>query len=597
MEFINYDKRKNQDLFVNLQEESLTNLTNVQNYIPIYSRFFELNESNYNSINLQHAWCLSSLKHRVDEKKNIYKANLKNAATGKSKAKDIFFKMAPLLDSFKYLIGKYNIDDKKLFSLPKYNSTSAEVHPKLIDSNNSAYVDGFFLFLSSTLIHKYNFIHGVDYYGSFLAIQNSYTVNVAEDLEYLCKSDFFNRNKNKLFLIEDFPASFYEDTSKAQQPLIKIDTTQTPVLSIDPINNDLFEDLFTETETVGESSGCITLEELSELSIEVDSLQQDSLDNNNNSKTTTIKSCTNTSSSCSSRSSHTNSDDELEEEDLEGDHGDEGEEEYSDESDDSESSYNEPVVNATIKQFPVQVIGMEQCETTFDELILSNKDLPEEEWFSAFMQIIMILVTYQKAFSFTHNDLHSCNVMYNTTDKKYLYYCFNKVYYKVPTFGRIFKIIDFGRAIYKCKGQLFCSDSFQQGGDAVTQYNTEPYFNDKKPRLEPNPSFDLCRLACSIFDYVVDDLDDVKNLKNCSEVVKLVVEWCLDDKGLNLLYKTNGDERYPEFKLYKMIARTAHKHTPQAQLSRKVFRQYICQKAAANSEELINIDEIPSFIV
>ena len=96
---------------------------------------------------------------------------------------------------------------------------------------------------------------------------------------------------------------------------------------------------------------------------------------------------------------------------------------------------------------------------------------------------------------------------------------------------------------------------------------------------------------------MVEDLDDVKNLKNCSEVVKLIVEWCLDDKGLNLLYKTNGDERYPEFKLYKMIARTAHKHTPQAQLSRKVFRQYICQKVAANSEELINIDEIPSFIV
>ena len=596
MEFINYDKRKNQDLFVNLQEETLTNLTNVQNYIPIYSRFFELNESNYNSINLQHAWCLSSLKHRIDDKKNIYKANLKNSATGKSKAKDIFFKMAPLLDSFKYLIGKYNIEDKKLFSLPKYNSTVTDVHPKLIDTNNSAYVDGFFLFLSSTLIHSHKFIHGVDYYGSFLAIQNSYTVNVAEDLEYLCKSDFFNRNKNKLFLIEDFSASFYEDTNKSQQPLIKIDTTETQTLSIDPINNDLFEDLFTETEPLGE---CITLEELSELSIEVDSLQQDNIEDNNT-RTTTIKSSTNTSSSCSSRSSHTNSDDEMGEEDDEDDDedgDDDDDEEYSDGSDESESSYNEPVVNATIKQFPVQVIGMEQCETTFDELILSNKDLPEEEWFSAFMQIIMILVTYQKAFWFTHNDLHSCNVMYNTTDKKYLYYCYNKVYYKVPTFGRIFKIIDFGRAIYKCKGQLFCSDSFQQGGDAVTQYNTEPYFNDKKPRLEPNPSFDLCRLACSIFDYVVDDLDDVKNLKNCSEVVKLIVEWCLDDKGLNLLYKTNGDERYPEFKLYKMIARTAHKHTPQAQLSRKVFKQYICQKASANSEELINIDEIPSFIV
>ena len=31
----------------------------------------------------------------------------------------------------------------------------------------------------------------------------------------------------------------------------------------------------------------------------------------------------------------------------------------------------------------------------------------------------------------------------------------------------------------------------------------------------------------------------------------------------NILYKKNGDERYPDFKLYKMIARTVHNHTPE----------------------------------
>jgi DNA repair exonuclease SbcCD ATPase subunit len=34
------------------------------------------------------------------------------------------------------------------------------------------------------------------------------------------------------------------------------------------------------------------------------------------------------------------------------------------------------------------------------------------------------------------------------------------------------------------------------------------------------------------------------------------------------LYKNNGEERYPDFKLYKMIARCVHKHTPHAQLER-----------------------------
>jgi hypothetical protein len=239
---------------------------------------------------------------------------------------------------------------------------------------------------------------------------------------------------------------------------------------------------------------------------------------------------------------------------------------------------------------------MEPCENTFDDLILTN-ELTEEEWFSAFMQIIMILITYQKSFSFTHNDLHTNNVMYNSTEKKYLYYQYDKKYYKVPTFGRIFKIIDFGRSIYTYNEILFCSDNFEHGGDASTQYNFEPYFNDKKPRLEPNYSFDLCRLACSIFDFLIDDLDEIKNINNCSSIVKLIVEWCTDDNNMNILYKNNGMERYPDFKLYKMISRCVHKHTPQAQLERIEFSNYLIKKSNLPKKyTLINIDEIPSFV-
>ena len=185
--------------------------------------------------------------------------------------------------------------------------------------------------------------------------------------------------------------------------------------------------------------------------------------------------------------------------------------------------------------------------------------------------------------------------MYNTTDVKYIYYCYKKNYYKVPTFGRIFKIIDFGRAIYKFDGKIFCSDSFQPGADAATQYNTEPYFNDKKPRLEPNYSFDLCRLACSIFDYVIDDLDEIEDFEKCEPIVKIIYDWCLDDSGINILYKNNGVERYPDFKLYKMIARCVHNHTPQAQLERTEFKNYIVSKNKVPSDQIIiNIDSIPA---
>jgi hypothetical protein len=236
---------------------------------------------------------------------------------------------------------------------------------------------------------------------------------------------------------------------------------------------------------------------------------------------------------------------------------------------------------------------MECCENTFDELIMEN-ELTEEEWYSALMQIIMILLTYQKAYSFTHNDLHTNNVMYNSTDKKYIYYLYKKKYYKVPTFGRIFKIIDFGRSIYKCNGKLFCSDSFEQNGDAATQYNIEPYFNEKKPRLEPNYSFDICRLACSIFDYVIEDMDEIKDLTKCTPIQRLINEWCIDDKGIHLLYKTNGLDRYPDFKLYKMIARCVHNHTPNAQLDRPEFNNYIITNGEI-PKDIIDIDSIPNF--
>ena len=65
------------------------------------------------------------------------------------------------------------------------------------------------------------------------------------------------------------------------------------------------------------------------------------------------------------------------------------------------------------------------------------------------IQVIMMLIAYQNVFDLTHNDLHTNNIMHVTTDKQFLNYRFDGKYYKVPTYGRIYKIIDFGRAIYR----------------------------------------------------------------------------------------------------------------------------------------------------
>jgi hypothetical protein len=592
---LNYQKRKNIDLFKSLEDSSGLFLSKTQNYIPIYKRFFSLNETNWNNINLNHKWYISSIKEGDSENSNLYNCKIKNTNTQKTKDKEIFFKLAPLLDPYKYLIGKYDITNKDLFKLPDINSDESNVNPKFLDPNNSAYVDGFFIYLSSSLNEIHNFLHGLDYYGSFLAIKNSYKLNVFDDLEYLINSDFFNKNKNILFQINDYDHIFPDENKKKKPIKIEYNSSAKSELSIKSFDEEIFDEIFENTDLNEQN-----LKELDNNEL-IDMSNSNILENN--SKSTTIKS----GSTCSSRTSHTsssseNNDDKYSEksegtEETEQTNNSENneDEEWEDIDSDECSDDFEEKIEATIPQFPVQIIGMEYCENTFDDLILCDELKDENEWFSALMQIIMILITYQKTFAFTHNDLHTNNVMYNTTDKKYLYYCYKKKYYKVPTYGRLFKIIDFGRSIYKYNGKIFCSDSFQNGGDAATQYNTEPYFNDKKPRLDPNYSFDLCRLACSIFDYLIDDLSEIKDLDSCDPVKRLIVEWCLDDKGINLLYKNNGVDRYPDFKLYKMIARCVHKHTPQAQLERPEFKLFEYTKKDIPSE-VFDIDSLPCYV-
>ena len=80
-------------------------------------------------------------------------------------------------------------------------------------------------------------------------------------------------------------------------------------------------------------------------------------------------------------------------------------------------------------------------------------------------------------------------------------------------------------------------------------------------------------------------------------IQKLIHTWCLDDNGKNVLYKKNGDERYPNFKLYKMIARNVNKHSPEAQLEYDVFKEYISSEVPETTSLIIDIDSIPKYYV
>ena len=78
-----------------------------------------------------------------------------------------------------------------------------------------------------------------------------------------------------------------------------------------------------------------------------------------------------------------------------------------------------------------------------------------------------------------------------------------------------------------------------------------------------------------MYDFVLDSDEPLP--KKMTPLQKLVHSWCLDDNGMNVLYKKNGEERYPNFKLYKMIARLVHKTRPHDQLKNPFFSQFICK--------------------
>ena len=600
-----YYKNKHPLLFETL-ENAKTGLHNLQNYVPLYQRFFSLSDSNQNAINLNHRYHAVSVESSVNKNTVVATLSAEDELITKT---PVFIKYSPLLDPIKYLSGKYDMESNDLLALPHFDTAdnaNKSVHQKKMhDVNNSSYVDSYFTYLTSRVLHTHGFVHGLDFYGSFLANQDEFTVNVYDELDYFSTCNFFLKNRNELFRLDETPSDFFESAARQcnngsgrSKPTVRLgEDLELEVDILDASSHECtFDGLFVAPACDGDAPESV----LEECGLEPNDQDQEQSKCSQSCSQSQCSQCN--SDSCSSRSS----DDILEVDDDEDKHpascsgdnsdGDSG----SSGSSDSDYDENDEVYNAHIFNFPVHAIMMEKCDNTLDSLMCSKNELTDPEWAATLLQVIMALTAYQHMFAFTHNDLHTNNIMFVKTDKKFLHYLHKGVYYRVPTYGRIMKIIDFGRAIYKYRGQTLCSDSFDRHGDAATQYNCEPYMNSRKPRLDPNPSFDLCRLACSLFDYFVEDIRDeaeyAATLKE-SRVASIVVEWLKDDKGRNVLYKKNGDERYPEFKLYKMIARTVHGAVPHEQLLRPVFAHYAIPRKQINGKpHIINIDALPCYI-
>ena len=577
-------------------------ISGLQSYNPLYNLFFNMDSANCQKITLNHKYIATSLETVVDGK---------NAPMDAS----IFVKSSPLLDPLHFLRGKYDLEKPIMRQLPTLDSTPETCFPKLLDPNNSAYVDGFFSYLTSMMYENHGWIHGVQYYGSFLGVQSRFKYNVADDLEFLEDSEYFSKNISKYFDLDEDAAAIFKQKSgpgsRRNRDKLKIADDETIDLGI--------EDFAEGLSPLAEGCDISPLAEDNTPSVKgtddtnvLTEAQVEYICDERRSRASS------TSSSSSSNSSISNSSNEgaesLQCEECEcvvsspkhittvdgksycggcspeGDKEEDGADSKDDVDEDSDNytdftDDDEEKMFAYLHDFPVQLIFQEKCTGTFDELLVQHALSPDET-IAALFQILIMLATYQKTFSFTHNDLHTNNIMFVKTDQKFIHYLFEGEYYRVPTHGRIFKLIDFGRAIYQFNGRRFCSDSFAENGDANSQYNCEPYFNTKKARIEPNPSFDVSRLGCSLYDFTMES--DSAALKN------IIDEWCEDDYGKNILYKSSGEERYPGFKLYKMIARIVNNLVPKDIMRKPVFAKY--RQAKAPKEPIINIDAIPSYI-
>jgi hypothetical protein len=616
---INYIKPNNEELFISMET---LQFTKIQNYVPIYNDFFMLNKTNFNSIQLKNDWILKSVDSKINDELHTYNATIQNSKSCNIETTDIFIKEAPLLDPFKFVSGKYKNNLSCITNLPSFTYNPVEnthpeyIIPKVLNTQNSAYVDGLFNYLNGCL-QKEGFVHGISFYGSYLSVKNKYSFNIADDFEYLMHSSYFKKNNGVLFTIPNTNNSNNTNTTlqiiDAENIDLQADMTLDDLIDIsatttcnsnsikssdesddDDVPLDLIEQNTNNnsTQSVSEYSttSSVIEDEKDELIYPISFVESFIPYVNNNETSTQNKSMSGKDyMEVDSDSTGSDTDDDSDDDDDDNNESDSDKSKNSkddldgdtnswstlnsqDNDTDSYLTDSDEYMEAIIPEFPVHLICIEKCKNTLDSLLLHNT-LSEDELFACMMQIIMILITYQSGFQFTHNDLHTNNIVYIETSKKYIVYTYKEEKYLVPTYGKIYKIIDFGRSIYTINNILVCGDSYLKHEDAYSQYNFGPCLQPNKPIVEPNYSFDLCRLACSMIDGFIDSYD-TEALEEITPFSKLLLHLCLDDNGYHILYKQNREERYPNFTLYKMIARTVHLHTPQNILQLECFKLY-----------------------
>ena len=483
-----------------------------------------------------------------------------------------FLKVTHLLDPIRWMKGLYSLP--KHSGLPWHGKTWTTAWNKLQDPWNQAYVETMASYALARLREEGVSPHFNHFYGAFCARADTYRYNLTEEFtDYRTTRWFWHGIKKGLFRLRVADSADPEKEVPAE----------------------VLEELLREPSVLGDSDSEGSCGAASSSSSEVDLGAADGAE-----MEAAFGALATNLAECDLKSLHSDS--------LSGMSFEEGgEEEGSDASmaedgNSSGSSSEDPDqyrVYGEFSDFPVMLIAVEANRGTMDSLLEDHTEVgaapgtPEWElrWSAWLFQVVAALSVAQDVLGFTHNDLHTNNVVWSPTEEEYLVYT-NRAgaVFRVPTFGKLFRIIDFGRSILRINQNMFISDDFRAGNDADGQYCFKPLHPRPRPEEEvwPNPSFDLCRLAVSLFDSLFPDepaekkgadfLSKERNLEvreTVSPLYNALWSWMIDDKGANVLIDNlDGSERFPDFGLYRHIAAHVHAAIPARQFSKPVFDQF-----------------------
>lgn len=208
---------------------------------------------------------------------------------------------------------------------------------------------------------------------------------------------------------------------------------------------------------------------------------------------------------------------------------------------------------------PTILIYTEKLTNDLYHYILNSETILEHEWASYIFQIISALTIIQSRYNIYHNDLHTSNIMYKNTSDKYIYYKYNDTYYRIPTYGKILKIIDWGRATYHFNNHRGLNTIFSTDGDVFGQYIYTRINNTGKPPIQPNPSSDLVLLGSNI---IIEPTFPKKGA-----LYKLVLGW---------LHNKPSILKKDLFSIYKFTS-TCHSSIPNEQIENEVFYKFVIQ--------------------